>query len=393
MLILQLLTQHFNWNGKTFRLNSGSQMQICRMFKNTGAIVVALVLSMLPAAAGNFPFQVSAPPEWDQLFQTTNGWVGADAAYSVPLATNKTLWLFGDTFAGQVAGGERIHCRMIPNSIAIQLLGEAPQFFYPTDQNHNPQPFLKSPDGRTDFRLSDGVHAGRRLFLFAQQVKRTGNSVWGFHSLGTWLASVKNPNASPARWKITTKKMPFMTLADGEDAAFGAETLLSGGYIYIYGYANFQNSAGQNNLILARAPEDKLDHFRAWEYFSNGNWTKDFRKIAPIFSGAPPEGSVSWQPFLKKFVFVYTDGIWGRIVMRTAGAPEGPWSLPVTLYQCPEMRFSRNIFCYAGKGHPELSATNELLISYAANSQAPPEVLYDARLYWPRFIRVTFESP
>ncbi|MGH7953019.1 MAG: DUF4185 domain-containing protein, partial [Limisphaerales bacterium] len=160
----------------------------------------------------------------------------------------------------------------------------------------------------------------------------------------------------------------------------------------VYADAYSENSSAQKKLILARAPENKLDDFAAWEFYSSGSWTNDFQKAAPICSDAPAEASVSWQPQLKKFVFVYTEGIWGKIVMRTAAAPEGPWSEPTALYQCPEMKISPKVFCYAGKAHPELSATNELLISYAANSLDFSEVLNNARLYWPRFVRVKFES-
>src|ERR1700722_11995449 len=83
-------------------------------------IFVAVMLSALPVTAGDFYFRVSPAPEWNQMFQKTNGWAGADADYSIPLATNKTVWFFGDTFVGQVTGGKRINCRMIHSSIAIQ---------------------------------------------------------------------------------------------------------------------------------------------------------------------------------------------------------------------------------------------------------------------------------
>jgi len=363
------------------------------MFRNAIVLVAAVMLPVLHVTAGDFYFRVSTAPEWNQLFQKTNGWAGADVAYSIPLDTNKTVWFFGDTFVGRVVDGKRVHCRMIHSSLAIQSLGESPKFFYPTDKKHNPESLIKSPAAHTDFWLSDGARTDRGLFFFMQQVAWTGGGVWGFHCIGTWLGFVNNPDAPPAHWKITTKKMPFTTLADGEDAAFGAETLRYGGYIYNYGYANPSNSSAVKNLILARVPENEADNFSAWEFFSNGHWTKNFHDLAPIFSGAPPEGSVSWQPFLNKFVFVYTDGIWGTIVMRTADAPEGPWGPPTILYHCPEMRISKAVFCYAAKAHPELSANNELLISYASNSQALSEVLNDSRLYCPRFIRVTFENP
>ncbi len=367
-------------------------MQIVRMRRKIKIICVAVMVATVHFAASAFTFHVNEAPEWNQFFQRTNGWVGADVAFSIPLETYKTCWLFGDTFVGQVSNGKRVDCRMIHSSIAIQQFGQKPQFFYPKDRQSHPKSFMKSPDGKTDFWLMDGTVNKHGLNFLMLQMEWTGGGAWGFRSIGTWLASVENLDASPARWKISTKKLPFVTLPDGEAVSLGSATLQSGGFVYIYGYSNQTNSTAQKKLILARVPKNELNNSDEWEFFSNGSWAKNFAKATPIFSGAPPEGSVSWQPYLNKFVFVYTDGIWGKIVMRTADAPQGPWSGPTTLYQCPEMKISPQVFCYAAKGHPELSATNELLISYASNSENLSEVINNTRLYWPRFIRVTFES-
>ena len=52
-----------------------------------------------------------------------------------------------------------------------------------------------------------------------------------------------------------------------------------------------------------------------------------------------------------------------------------------------------DIFCYAAKGHPELSLTpDELIITYVANSTDFYKMAADARLYRPRFIRVRFKG-
>lgn len=366
-------------------------MQINRMFRN--AVLIFIVIMMPAINAPAFSFHVSEAPEWNHLFERTNGWLGADVAYSVPLGTNKTFWLFGDTFVGHVSDGKRTNCRMIHSSIAIQRQGEAPHFFCPMDKSHMPESFIKSLDAKNYFWLGDGVRTDKGLYFFMQQVAWINNTAWGFKCVGTWLAFVENPDEPPARWRISRRKLPFATLANGEEVVMGCETLQAGGYIYIYGYSNRTNDTSAKKLILARAPENNPGDLGSWEFFSHGLWKKDFQASTPIFSGVGAEGSVSWQPFLKKFVFVYTDGIWGRIVMRTAETPEGPWSAPTTLYQCPDIKISPRVFCYAGKGHPELSATNELLISYAANSEKLSEVMDDTRLYWPRFVRVTFENP
>ncbi|NLN79114.1 MAG: hypothetical protein GX141_09375, partial [Armatimonadetes bacterium] len=51
-----------------------------------------------------------------------------------------------------------------------------------------------------------------------------------------------------------------------------------------------------------------------------------------------------------------------------------------------------NAFSYAVKGHPELSTNpNELIVTYATNSTEFADMFNDARLYWPRFVRLTFK--
>lgn len=360
------------------------------MFRITIVIAAAFALGALQAAAADFSFDVSVASDWDQMFQRTNGWAGADVAYSVPLGADKTLWLFGDTFVGQVQNGRRISVKMIHSSIAIQHFGQKPQFYFPVDRKGRPRSFIKSPGPRTYFWLSDGVRTKHNLCLFMQQVNWINNSAWGFKCVGSWLAIVKNPDAAPALWKISTRRLSIARLPNGQDVVLGSELLQTGGEIYIYGYSNRSNSTAVKDQILARAPENGIDSPETWEFYSDGAWTKNFSNATPLFPDAGAEGSVSWQPFLKKFVFVYSDGISGGIVMRVAETPQGPWSQPTKLYQCPDTKISPHVFCYAAKGHPELSNRDQLLISYAANSDSLSEVLNDSRLYWPRFIRVTF---
>lgn len=358
------------------------------MLKTAAGILLGL--AAIPFSAAAFSFSVATAPDWDDLFQRTNGWIGSDVAFSIPLATNKTLWIFGDTLVGDVVDNSRTNVQFIHSSIATQIFGDAPEFFYPTNQNGAAQSFIKSPNNKSAFWLLDGERNDRGLFFFMQQVQFTGGGAFGFSISGNWLASVKNPDDSPANWEISATRVPFAYLAGSETVTFGIATMKANGFIYIYGVVYRQETSFKKSLILARVPENQLGDFHAWQFSSHGHWVNNFMRATPVFSNAPAEGSVSWQPLLNKYVFVYTDGIGGNIVMRTADAPQGPWSTPTSIYQCPEMSISPNVICYAGKGHPELSDTNELLISYASNSLSFTEVLDDTRLYFPRFIRVTF---
>ena len=106
--------------------------------------------------------------------------------------------------------------------------------------------------------------------------------------------------------------------------------------------------------------------------------------------GVANEISVSHQPGAGRFLLVYTDhGMSDKIVARVSGTPHGPWSAPTVLYQCPEMKADKKVFTYAAKAQsPSESRDDELMITYVANSFDFWQVARDARLYWPKVVRV-----
>ena len=73
--------------------------------------VLALALFASVALAAESPCRPDFPYR--------DGWLGADAAYSVPLADGRSLWLFGDTFVGAEGARDRSGSAMISNSIAL----------------------------------------------------------------------------------------------------------------------------------------------------------------------------------------------------------------------------------------------------------------------------------
>jgi hypothetical protein len=98
----------------------------------------------------------------------------------------------------------------------------------------------------------------------------------------------------------------------------------------------------------------------------------------------------SVTPFGKRYLAVYTErGLSPRIMGRTADRPWGPWSAPAVLYECPEMGRDKKVFCYGAKAHPALSSGRDVVVSYVVNSFDFGQVAREAKLYWPRFVRVT----
>ncbi len=145
-------------------------------------------------------------------------------------------------------------------------------------------------------------------------------------------------------------------------------------------------------MILARAPVSRLADYSSWRFYADGRWLSDFRQASRLGADMPHEYSVSYLPALKQYAVVYSqDGLSKNILARLSPDPQGPWGDPIRLYQCPEAEWDHSIFCYAAKAHAILSQTpDQLIITYIANSVDFNKTANDARLYRPRFLRVTF---
>jgi hypothetical protein len=333
-------------------------------------------------------------PDWDNVFQRTNGWIGADGDYSVQLSDDKILWLFSDTWTGEVIDGKRVKPRMINNSLGIQR-GTNPtnasvEYFYRQDKEGNATAFFKPKDERGYFWPFAAVKTSRGLFVFLQRVEtyKTGTP-FGFRLFETWLAEIKNPDDDPMRWKIKQRKIPFAKFSPNETLLLGAAVLHEKEFVYIYGsQSRTENGKKKSHMIVARVPEEKFADFGKWQFFTDDGWKNSTRNLTPLCPDMPAECSVSWLPALNQYAFVHSVALNGNISIRLAPTVTGPWSEPKQIYQTPESA-REGTFCYAGKAHPELSATtNELVITYAANAWGLAQVVNDARLYWPRFVKV-----
>ncbi len=351
---------------------------------------VALVPLLL--GAGPPVVQSAAPaPDLDALFVRADGWIGADGAYSVALSPGRTLWLFSDTWVGKVRDGRRTDATIVNNSVGVQAgPGGRVTFSIARGPDGKPAALIVPADGRGWFWLQAGVADRGRLSLFLNQVEKTDDkSVFGFRSVGLWLGTVADADQPPESWRVEQVKMPNTVFSNDRMLAWGAAALRVGDDLYVYGTDERRGKGLPNRqMVVARVPAASVGDFAAWRYFRDGSWVEDFRNPSPLADGVASESSVT--PFGKGFVAVYTDGgLSPRIVGRTADHPWGPWSAPAVLYECPEVGRDRKVFCYAAKAHPVLSSGRELVVSYVVNSFDFWQVARDAKLYWPRFVRLT----
>jgi hypothetical protein len=331
--------------------------------------------------------------EMNALFTRTEGWIGADGAYSVALKPSRTLWLFSDTWVGRVQDGKRMDATIVNNSAAIQEgqgAKAAIQFIIRRGTDAKPQALITPADGKGWFWLQAGIVLGEQMVIFLPQIEKTADpSAFGFRQFGQWVGLVANPNDDPTSWRIEQHKLPHTIFSPARLLTFGTALVEKDGYLYVYGTDEDRNTVGSDRyLIVARVPSAQVKDFAAWEFYQDGGWQSDFRKANRLVPGMASEGSVTILPDRQRYVLVYTEGgLSKRILARSSPQPCGPWSEPVTVYQCPEAGWDRRIFCYAAKAHGTLSNGDDLVVSYVANSFDFWHVAADARLYWPKFIQ------
>jgi hypothetical protein len=363
-------------------------------------LLCLLALTLLVACAPRPDVAVDVLPGYEALFQNTEGWTGADGVYSVALAEDTILWLFGDTFIGQIRNGRHENAELINNSIGIQH-GKHPSsalvdFYYGRAPNGKPAAFILPAEPRGWLWIYDGARTDQGIFLFFVQIARTAeDSVFGFKVIGNWLGHISNPQDSPMQWRIRQRKIPWSKFSADGDRIFGSALLRDGGFFYIYGTTEvLEKGIRRKYMILARVTESQISDFNQWQFFAEGRWISEVSKASLLCPDIANEYSVSYQPALKKYVSIYSQNSMSQnIVARTAPQPYGPWSAALILYRCPEEDWHDNIFCYAAKAHPEISTDPaELIVTYVTNSMDFEQIESDARLYRPRFLRLRFKS-
>lgn len=361
------------------------------------------------ATAPNVPQATPMPifttvplPEYNALFYRETEWTGADADVSIPLSENVVLWLYGDTFISDIQNGKRVcgFC-LVRNSIALQhkkelAIAEVDFFFGPPKEGH-PTAFFEPPEGGGWFWPGAGWRGESGLFIFLHQMdlpqaSDAGKFAWG-KSIGSWLALIANPDESPDKWQISYTRVPYFSpnAQEGLTRVFGISVLKRDDFTYLYGFEEENADRWlRRYLLVARTTTDDLTDFGQWQFWTGEKWVNDITQVRRGFV-IGSDYSISYQPALRSYVAVYTEPIAFRnVLLRYSTNPYGPWSEPITLYQCPEMDWDESNLCYAAKAHPELALeSNELIITYAANSMNPDST--DLRLYWPHFLRVKFE--
>jgi hypothetical protein len=360
---------------------------------------------------------VAEDPSWEAVFQRTEGWTGADGINTADLLDGRILWMFGDSWIGDIRKGRHaLNSELVNNTLAVhekpdagKWMPPAPnaiRFFWKKSGQKNLAWSRPDSDGGSDWywpagnglMVKDDFDKNRLLFIMSKLARSPdSDEMWAFYRSGNVLAIVDNPDEDVPDWRIQKVSVPS-DISVGEKIGWGV-TLLTvpvsgqspGSYLYIYGIdeSDIQNK----KLILARSPAGRVQDTGAWQaYHGNGVWGSFASGCYPIAERLASELSIEPVVIGKTlwFVMVHSeDGFGSHILIRMAQDPEGPWTKPFPVYQVEDVRKDKTVFTYAAKSHACISRPGELLISYVINAIDFDRVIQNADLYRPRFVRIS----
>lgn len=310
-------------------------------------------------------------------------WTGADGTYSVRLPDGRELWVFSDTFLGQVnPDGSRPPVReeggttvFINNSFAIEKNGKLSTIYQGSADD--PKAVMPPRDKDHWYWAGDATVARGIVEVTYQEYERFGPGAWDWR----WH---RNVVARFAPWQLS-KPFSVTELPSGHGVSWASGIRRDGNHTYIYGV---EDHGSPKYMHIARVKGQSL--LGSWEYLkADGTWSPDEADSARIMDGVANEYSVSKVG--NGYVLIThdtTEILSSRIVMYTSCTPYGPFTGKTVVYTTPET--GGNIFTYNAHAHPEIGGPG-LVISYNVNSFVNTDHYRDVTIYRPRFVDLTFK--
>ncbi len=317
-------------------------------------------------------------------FPDKDDWYGGDGAYSIVLDEQRTLWVFGDTFASADKGRkDRGNMDVVMGTtLAVSTCS--------TDQKFSIQYFLKKKNGKFVSSFGQGEWlwpqdpfiARGTLYLPLLIIVGLPDSPppFNFKIAGHKIARITDFKANdPHQWPVDYLDWTN-ALAPGIEA-LATTSVVYNDYVYFYPlYRYSKNNINISGNIVARISIDHLDNpAGCFEYWTrDGVWQKNFKpgEAKIIFPDTVSEMSVRYHAQDQEWTAVYLSphNKGNQLLYSTAISPEGPWSPPAVLMDAiaevdpASPLYDPYTFCYAGKEHRQFAQNRDFVITYVCNS-------------------------
>ncbi|AZP21425.1 DUF4185 domain-containing protein [Streptomyces aquilus] len=328
-------------------------------------------------------------------------WTGGDGTHSVRLPDGRVLWLFSDTYLGQVYAppnpvGESYAWRdtaapLVRNSAVLMRDGRL--------ESTLPAPLFPDP-GPNQWRWPVAARVEPRSPGSSEQVLRVvlwvrtaAAAPWIYGTpTATEVATLSLPDL---RVESIVKVLDQQLVPDpSRRVLFGTTLVEEDGWTYVFGGDDGQAASRPvSSAYAARVPDGRLGEPGAWQYWDGSDWRAGARPAAVLGDERRRTGVGS------AFSVVRADGTYVLFTMAagTAGLttvtsywacePSGPWHGPTKDFT-PALPQGQ-VAAYNPQVHPALGG-RRLVLSYDVNwldpSAAAAQLNRNVSLYRPRFV-------
>jgi|GEM_PF-1965919 len=321
------------------------------------ALIVVLAVFLIPLWNGQVRIESQrdrGPLSQPQAVSARSGGASAPASEQVLWTFNGTWFTNGAHLRSATAGLADRSAVLTPTE-ALDARG-APDLFLPfTDQEraHN-ESGTQEP---YELRVSSLVEVGGETLVFYDKVQ-VGPGFLDLKSIGTGVARVAEGSTRAVR-------APGLLFDNGEPDFQDAAVVYDG---EVYVYACHQDGPLSTVCLVARAPLARVEERPAYQFWDGKQWTPDIGRSQPVLYSPVGNFSVSWNPYLSRFIAVYSPFFSNDVVVCTANYPEGPWSQAVVMFTGMPLPANSDTLVRNsdGREHPEL-ATNggrTVVVSY-----------------------------
>ncbi|WKX14463.1 DUF4185 domain-containing protein [Streptomyces sp. NL15-2K] len=334
-------------------------------------------------------------------------WTGGDGTHSVRLPDGRMLWLFSDTYLGQVHGppnpvGESYAWRdttapLVRNSAVVMRDGRL--------QTTLPAPLFPDP-GPNQWRWPVAARVEPRAPGSSEQVLRVllwvrtaGSAPWIYGvPTATEVATLSLPDL---RVESVVKVLDQQQVPDpSRRVLFGTTLVKEDGWTYVFGGDDGQAaSRPASSAYVARVPEGGLGDPAAWEYWDGSAWTARARPSAVLGDGQRTGVGSAFSVVRQEstyVLFTMASGTKGLTTVTSywSCSPTGPWRGPTKDFS-PTLPPGQ-VAAYNPQTHPELSDDGRLVLSYDVNwlepTGAAAQLNRNVSLYRPRFVTLRLAS-
>ena len=339
---------------------------------------VLMVAASLPACGGTRN-PAAAEAVWSRdmgALRFASSIRGRDGGASA-LFGGRSVWVFGDTpLQREAVDGSTWRTATFTTTADVDPTDGLGPFIEPLDENGAPGqliPFtldevgynaLRSPPNCSDDcepkwvlwpgPLVTDPTTGRGL-LFYEKIK-------DWVSAGTSVATWRTPDSPVQRVVVAPGSDEPTLLFPAGDAPMGQGATVLDGWLYAYGCTHI--GFFEFPCIVGRAPVERALERTAWRFWDGLVWGTEAESAATVMLGNSIM-SMQYNPMIGKLIMVYSAPD-DTIVIRTADAPEGPWSDEQVVYHARPPEDPEG-WIYDATVHPELTRDNgrTVYVSYS----------------------------